>query len=714
MKDKIYYITERNDKLGFKTATLKDCIEYANSKEYIGFDIEASSLDPYRAKLRLSSIGDSNKTFVIDHTTIEPDFIKSITNTGIIGHNLKYDCKVMLNHGIEFTKVYDTMLVEQSIRMGHKGGNSLDVVLARRLNIVDVDKGIRNDFVGSLSFTPQEKHILYSAGDVLRMDLLKEIQKEYLDSFNMNFVMYDIEFPLLLILAKSEYEGIPVSISGIREFVKESKQEQLDVERKMDIEVSKLLKDLKPELLNGKYVNERNRQDVIQTDLFDTRGKVTTNKNKNNINYGSDSQIKELFQTLDFPVPIIKDKKSGLYKPSSGIEALESILKESKGGELTHFIELLLIHRNLTKEITSFGENMIQMINPYSGNLHTIYRQCGADTGRFQSGDTKNKYINSQQIPAKNVLRTCFGTKDDLESKYDIMTMDLSGAELVILADLAGDEVLKANIEDPHSALANIGTNAIINYLLSNYSKSGYKAGDYNKFSDIPEYLIRDNDFVLNRLKTILYTKERVEEAFTNGEFKIDKNTSKDIRNAYKAVTYGLAYGASADRISVVLNIDKLLASVVEEAIKKYIPKTFDFLNKNSTFGLNNGYIVTCNRTNSRRWFKEVYDMLRIGAEVPFNIRGIVERACKNSPIQGTQAFMVKEASVAIMNWVKENNLDVNILMWVHDEWVIRIPKGKKDIAESIKKIATETCNKYLSNGLKMDAEYSINSTWVK
>jgi len=719
--ERIRYITKREDKLGFKTAEISEMIENLSSKSSIGLDIEATALDPYRAKLLLSSIGDDKITYVIDHTTISPEFLKKLSHIRIIGHNLKYDTKVLLNYGVEFEKCYDTMIVEQTLRMGVKGGNSLDKVLERRLNIVSqFEKSTREDFINATSFVPERKHIVYSAEDTLYIKLLMEAQKPFILSYDMTRVLVTIEFPLVLHLAKSEYEGIRFNKPKHNLNIKKMDESLLDIEQKMDEQVVSLCEVHKIPLV-GKWGRKRKTESLIQTSMFDVKPVIIKNKNKGNINYDSTKQIQELFMSFNQPIPLIKDGFG--YKESTGVDAINSYLSEDKGGRLEPFLRLLLSHRGISKQISSFGQNLIDIINEHSGNIHTIYRQASADTGRFQSGDTKNGYINSQQIPALENFRTCFGQYDSDSSnhEYEYMTMDLSGAELVILASNADDDTLKSILDDPHSAIATVSTQALINYIMTNMTKSGYTPNSYSSYSKIPQSIIQSNQRAYQELLDILKKEERAKEVFVTGEFVVSKKTSKDIRNSYKAIIYGLAYGASASKISEVMNICMDYANIIENAISKLIPKTFSYLNRNANFGVHSGYVITCSRTNSRRWFKEIVEAKQRGYPPEQKVIGEVERACKNSPIQGTQAFMVKEASVDILDYFKDNKIDANIIMWVHDEWVIRLPKQPRIentevtvLSEKIKSIALEACNKYLKKGYKMDADYSINDTWVK
>jgi DNA polymerase I-like protein with 3'-5' exonuclease and polymerase domains len=714
--DKIYYITNREDKLGFKTSTIDEMLNYCSTLEYCGFDIEATGLDPYRAKPLLLSVGDSNKTFVIDFTSVSMDFLYEMEHIPLLGQNLKYDLKVMKAKGYKFQKVYDTLIVENVLRMGVKGGNSLDAILSRRLDITSMfEKDTRKEFINAIGFVPERKHIIYSAEDTLYMEMLKKEQDKFLERLDLKEVCYSIEFPLLLILVDSEVEGIRFNVEKHKLNIHQMNQELLEVEKSMDKCIDSLLDEYEISR-TGPWRRERKLQQVTQLGFLGVKDSVIKNKNKGKINYNSDVQIKDVFVMFDQPVPVVKD--GWTVKESTGIEALEEYLITNRDSKLSPFIELLIKQRGVSKNLSSFGQNLINIINEHSGNLHTIYRQANADTGRFQSGDTKNGYINSQQIPALEKFRTCFGQYDsnEEEHKYAYMTMDLSGAELVILASNANDEVLTSLLDDPHSAIATASTQALINYIFNTFAKAGLKPNSYSNYSDIPPNVISSNSYLIGELLDILKTEERVEQVLCTGNFVVSKKTSKDIRNSYKAVAYGLAYGASASRISTVMNVPTVYAEIIEKAVRNLMPKTFTYLDASSNSGITQGYVIICELTRSRRWFKSVTDSMKLGYPLEKKEKGQVERACKNAPIQGTQAYMVKLATLYIMRYIKSNNLDANIIMWVHDEWVIRLAKNEDmdTHAEGIKRVALEACNLFLKNGLKMEADYSINDTWVK
>ena len=66
-------------------------------------------------------------------------------------------------------------------------------------------------------------------------------------------------------------------------------------------------------------------------------------------------------------------------------------------------IATLLEYRTVQKALTSYGQNMIELINPATGRLHADFRQIGAPTGRFSCTNP-----NIQQVPHAVEYRRCF------------------------------------------------------------------------------------------------------------------------------------------------------------------------------------------------------------------------------------------------------------------------------------------------------------------
>jgi DNA polymerase I-like protein with 3'-5' exonuclease and polymerase domains len=95
-------------------------------------------------------------------------------------------------------------------------------------------------------------------------------------------------------------------------------------------------------------------------------------------------------------------------------------------------IAQLLEYRTVQKALTSYGQNMIEMINPATGRLHADFRQIGAPTGRFACTNP-----NIQQVPHALEYRRCFSGHP---AGRKLIIADYSQIELRILAEFSGDQ----------------------------------------------------------------------------------------------------------------------------------------------------------------------------------------------------------------------------------------------------------------------------------
>ena len=95
---------------------------------------------------------------------------------------------------------------------------------------------------------------------------------------------------------------------------------------------------------------------------------------------------------------------------------------------------------------------------------------------------------------------------------------------------------------------------------------------------------------------------------------------------------------------------------------------------------------------------------------------GMIERASKNTPIQGASADMTKLALVKIHNYIKDNNLQnqIKIVMTVHDQ-IDTICKEEisEEWAKTMTKLMEEAAMTIVTNGL-LKADTNISKTWEK
>lgn len=619
------------------TSDISLLLDFLNEQSIVAIDTETTSLDPLVAKVLLLSIGNGEQQFVVDATTISLDFLNDYKHLLYVGHNIKYDYTVLKCNGVHLVRLYDTMIVEQRLGMGSGRRNSLDVMISRRLGITmkmnkQETRGSFSNFQGDLTYN----QIIYSGEDVEHLLKIKEIQRELIARYNIEFLLYEIEFPLISILGDCELNGLVINREGWIKIIKEKELEEYNLNKELY------------EILKASGYSDQ----ITATFTPVVRKKsIGLWSQKADINFNSSDQLKQIFQIFGERIPLGTKKDSdGNFESTEtvGVKNLQLYLKQEPNTKLKNLLEVFIKYKKVQKHLSSFGYNYLDMISPVTGRLHTVYKQCFTETGRLSCGDTQGaSKPNLQQIPKLKELRECFGYLEG----YKILTIDLTGAELVILGSKAQDfKLIELNNSDMHSYLAQASWRKIL----------------------------KDDTYI------------------------VSQTVNKDKRTEFKNVNYGILYGAGVRKIAETLNVSLDNAQLVVDTLKEEIPNTFIYMDNVSAFAVREGYVLFNERTNSRRWFVD-----RSRSQI-----GQVKRAAINAPIQGTQADMIKESMVLIYRHIKANNIDALLLMQVHDELVFAF-RNNDDFPEQVESIMLDTANKYL-NGVKMRASYIVKDTWTK
>ncbi len=781
----IYFITNKSEqyKLSIPNHLFKDItilseegayelfIKLIGKSNILAVDIEATGLDPYRTTPLLYGIGTKSIQFMFDWTIDIKPYIQYLVRQKkiVLGHNLKYDIKLIkVNTGIILTRLYDTMICEQRLWMKSGYRFAYAAVVERYLNKIVV-KSVRDEFIGVNidTFKISPAHLYYLRGDLDDLFEVRKKQQDYIKRFDMAFLIYGIEFPLISLVAEAELEGFKLDVDKWKTRIKKDKDIRLETEIALDTEVlrlrdyvsvNQLYKTFDPiHSLGGKFTRKRIHNEIYDTflegkttttlDLFGenmTHQQLTGLKKKvivapNNINYSAKKDIVYIFACLNQPmptpigtymIPTLTDKGK-LSKPVDTFTVKEDFLLkcilDNPNSIMNDFIKLKIKHSKLEKAITTYGESFISKLNIITGKLHTIFRQTDADTGRFQSGGgtMEPDKPNFQNIPADNAYRECFITDDG----YSLLTPDYSGAELVVMASHAQDfKLIELSKGDMHSHMATACWKNIF----------GYRA-----------------QIILNRIKNnpALKLIPKIVEEYTKNvdlfrTFIVTKETGGGkYRKDFKPMTFGTIYGMYAKKAAGTLNIVVEEGSIVIKTIESEIPNTFEMVKKASNDAKKQGYVILNERTKSRAWFPNLIKALKgeISEKTHFKEMSAEMSAARNIRIQGTQADFVKEATVVIGKHLRNINLDFNtqslIISWIHDEIVAKIPtyldgnsdewkqyivnnphftiyssttkKQYQDLSTLIVDLMKVVANRYLEN-VTIDVEYHIGKTWHK
>ncbi|HFI0794734.1 TPA: DNA polymerase I [Streptococcus suis] len=181
----------------------------------------------------------------------------------------------------------------------------------------------------------------------------------------------------------------------------------------------------------------------------------------------------------------------------------------------------------------------------------------------------------------------------------------------------------------------------------------------------------------------------------------VEDVTANDRRNA-KAVNFGVVYGISDFGLSNNLGISR------KEA-KDYIDTYFERFP-----GIKN-YMETIVREARDKGFVEtIYKRRRELPEINsrnFNVRNFAERTAINSPIQGSAADILKVAMINLDKAIEEAGLSTRMLLQVHDEIVLEVPRAE---LETVKALVKETMESAIALSVPLIADENDGQTWYE
>ncbi|MDD3840616.1 MAG: DNA polymerase I [Clostridia bacterium] len=225
-----------------------------------------------------------------------------------------------------------------------------------------------------------------SSGDIVDIMQLKDVLNSRLKDDDLERLFYDIELPLIQVLADMEIYGFRAD--------------------------KKILKQLKDEF--SERISE------LEQRIYQIAGE------KFNINSPKQLGI-ILFEKLNLPV--VKKTKTGY---STDIEVLEKLLDRHE------IIEYIIEYRHMAKLRSTYIDGLINVINPMTGRIHSSFNQTVTSTGRISSTEP-----NLQNIPIKmeqgRQIRKVFKPDND---DFLILSADYSQIELRVLAHISEDENL--------------------------------------------------------------------------------------------------------------------------------------------------------------------------------------------------------------------------------------------------------------------------------
>ena len=153
-------------------------------------------------------------------------------------------------------------------------------------------------------------------------------------------------------------------------------------------------------------------------------------------------------------------------------------------------------------------------------------------------------------------------------------------------------------------------------------------------------------------------------------------SVTEDQRRSAKAINFGLMYGMSAFGLARNLEIPQYQAKEYIEAYFNRYPNVQDYVQATKEHGKQNGYVETI-------YGRRIY-LRDINARNPM-VRQAAERLAINAPVQGSAADIIKKATICVGEWISATELDIEMILQVHDELVFEV--AEVDLEEAKERV---------------------------
>ncbi|WP_157150580.1 DNA polymerase I [Brachyspira sp. SAP_772] len=385
-----YYLIENETEL-------QNLLNDINSKKLVCIDFETTGLDTLTDEIiGISFAIKSKEAFYLDlsgRTNIDKEACKKLVfdtlakeDIKIIGHNLKYEYKMMRAIGKKFGNIYfDTMVAAYLINPSRGRYNMDDLALSylsyNTIKYADITDNAKN----TLLDVELKDVVEYACEDADITFRFYEYFAPLLNTYNLEELFFNVEMPLVSVLADMEFDGVYISTEKMKS---------------LSEEYASLLEKTKAKIYAEAH-EEFNLQSPKQLEyiLFEKMGISPTKKTK------------------------------------TGFSTDEEVLKElSKKHKIA---EYMLTYRKYSKLKNTYLDVFPTLVHKKTNRIHAFFNQTVTATGRLSSSEPNLQNIPARGDEGKDIRNTFIAEKGNV-----LIAADYSQIELRLLAHFSNDPVL--------------------------------------------------------------------------------------------------------------------------------------------------------------------------------------------------------------------------------------------------------------------------------
>ena len=387
---------------------MRRLVDFLFTQPILSLDTETTSTHPIDAELvGLSFAAEPHTAYYVPMPADEQEarriveIFRPLYEDGRIlkvGQNIKYDMEVLMRYGVTLGgQLFDTMLAHYVLQpeLRHNMDYMAETLLGYQTIHIDELIGPKGKSQKSMRDVPPEAVCPYAAEDADITLQLYHVLRTRIDESDCAPLFYDIEMPLVRVLADMETTGV-----------------RIDTEALADVSATLTA-----------------RMHELEQEIYSLAGEQ--------FNIASPKQVGEILfgkmKIVDKP----KKTKTGQYVTSE--EVLQQLSHKSP------IVAHILAHRGLKKLLGTYVDALPKLINPRTGHIHTSFNQAVTATGRLSSSDP-----NLQNIPVRGEdgkeIRRCFIP----EPGCLFFSADYSQIELRVMAHLSGDDNMISAFREGH------------------------------------------------------------------------------------------------------------------------------------------------------------------------------------------------------------------------------------------------------------------------
>ena len=180
------------------------------------------------------------------------------------------------------------------------------------------------------------------------------------------------------------------------------------------------------------------------------------------------------------------------------------------------------------------------------------------------------------------------------------------------------------------------------------------------------------------------------------------EQVTKDQRRKAKTANFGIIYGISAFGLSQQLDCSRTEAKQLIDDYFAAFPRVIEYIESQKELARQKGYAETL--FGRKRYLPDIHSQNA-------TVRSFAERNAVNAPIQGTAADIIKMAMVSIHRRLKEEKLQAQMTMQVHDELNFNVPAQEVD---RVREIVVSEMQNAVQLSVPLIAECGVGHNWLE